>query len=53
MEFYRKFGDDLKAIRMAAEEIKAALDNGIIIDGHKDPGEDNRLFNALDKFLDF
>lgn len=52
LEFYKKFGDELEAIRLIVEEIKAALTSGIIVNNNK-PADDNRLFDALDKFLDF
>lgn len=52
LDFYHRFSKEIEAIRAAAEEIKAALASGVQVENKK-PENDDRLFNALDRFLNF
>lgn len=54
LEFYRDYRGILDAIRADLKEIKAMLASGSIAVGTEETrGEDNRLMETLDKFLDF
>lgn len=57
LEFYRRFGQNIEAVRQAAQEIKAMLQQGSVVlavngEAKNEPEEDPR-FAALDKFLEF
>lgn len=56
LEFYRRFGQNIEAVRQAAQEIKDMLRQGVVLAandaGESAPQEDPR-FAALDKFLEF
>lgn len=52
LAFYHRFGKEIEAIRAAAEDIKAALANGVQLE-NRETEKDDRLFDALDRFLNF
>lgn len=57
LDFYQRFGKNIEAVRQAAQEIKAMLQQGSVVlavngEAKNEPEEDPR-FAALDKFLEF
>lgn len=51
LDFYHRFAEHVEIVRQAAEEVKAALEQGVL-SNRTNQEQGDRLFGSLGKFLD-